>query len=180
MQEPAVLGHRQVWLSYSKDPPAKNVSMKQLFTLLLLCGVFSLHAQKPADNGVSDSALRTVHIDADSRLALVVSHPVQKAFVGKVRGFRVQIYNGSDRKKANQAKLDFMKAYPGVRSYLVYNNPQFRVRVGDFRSRDEASALQQKLGRMFNPCMIVPDVINYTTPRKKETRNTSTTSKNDD
>lgn len=154
--------------------------MKHLLTFLFLLISFFANAQKASDNAEADS---TVRINADSRLALVVAKPAQRAFVGKIRGFRVQIYNGNDRKKANQAKLDFMKANPGIRSYLVYNNPQFRVRVGDFKGRSDASVLQKKLSLTFNPCMIVPDVINYATPRKPKegtSKNSSTTTKTDD
>lgn len=157
--------------------------MKQLLTFLFLLITFSSNAQKVSENSDEEAVVSTVKINADSRLALVVTKPAQKAFVGKVRGFRVQIYNGNDRKKANQAKLDFMKANPGVRSYLVYNNPQFRVRVGDFKGRSDAALLQKKLSLTFNPCMIVPDVINYATPRKSKegtSKNSSTTSKTDD
>lgn len=112
----------------------------------------------------------SVNIHVDQRLAVVVNKPSNsnRAFIGKVRGFRVQIYNGNDRKKASQAKLDFMRSFPGIRSYMVYNNPQFRIRVGDFRSRREAMDLYNKLAGRFNPCMIVPDIVNVNTVRKNK------------
>jgi hypothetical protein len=136
--------------------------MKNALVLFLIFLGYSAIAQQ-ADTG-------SVNIHADQRLAVVVSKPTNtnRAFIGKVRGFRVQIYNGNDRKKASQAKLDFMRAFPGVRSYLVYNNPQFRVRVGDFKSRREAMDLYNKVSGKFNPCMIVPDVVNINTVRKNK------------
>ena len=136
--------------------------MKNALVLVLIFLGYSAIAQQ-ADTG-------SVNIHADQRLAVVVSKPTNtnRAFIGKVRGFRVQIYNGNDRKKASQAKLDFMRAFPGVRSYLVYNNPQFRVRVGDFKSRREAMDLYNKVSAKFNPCMIVPDVVNINTVRKNK------------
>ncbi|MFA6058896.1 MAG: SPOR domain-containing protein [Taibaiella sp.] len=140
--------------------------MKNALVLLLIFLGYSAIAQQ-ADTG-------SVNIHADQRLAVVVSKPTNtnRAFIGKVRGFRVQIYNGNDRKKASQAKLDFMRAFPGVRSYLVYNNPQFRVRVGDFKSRREAMDLYNKVSARFNPCMIVPDVVNINTVRKNKDNDT--------
>lgn len=140
--------------------------MKHALVLLLIFLGYSAIAQQ-ADTG-------SVNIHADQRLAVVVSKPTNtnRGFIGKVRGFRVQIYNGNDRKKASQAKLDFMRAFPGVRSYLVYNNPQFRVRVGDFRSRREAMDLYNKVSARFNPCMIVPDVVNINTVRKNKDNDT--------
>jgi len=143
--------------------------MKYLFILLFLIGGFLSNAQS-ASNALD--TMSNVKINADPRLALVVNKPVQRPFVGRVKGYRVQIYNGNDRKEANDIKIKFMKAYPGVRSYLVYNNPQFRIRVGDFKGRREAAQLQRQLSGIFNPCMIVPDVINYATPRPKTTDTT--------
>lgn len=122
-----------------------------------------------------------VNIHADVRLALVVKKPVSnKIFIGKVRGFRVQIYNGNDRKKASQAKVDFMRQFPGVRSYLVYNNPQFRVRVGDFTSRKGAMDLYNKVSGTFNPCMIVPDLVNVNTAKNKNKDKVKETTEEDD
>lgn len=134
--------------------------MKNILFLLLICLGYPALAQQP-DSGY-------VNVHADPRLAVAVNKPsnANRAFIGKVRGFRVQIYNGNDRKKGTQAKLDFMRAFPGIRSYMVYNNPQFRVRVGDFRSRKEAMGLYNKVSAKFNPCMIVPDVVNVNTVRK--------------
>jgi hypothetical protein len=136
--------------------------MKNALVLFLIFLGYTAIAQK-ADTGY-------VNIHADQRLAVVVNKPTNtnRAFIGKARGFRVQIYNGNDRKKASQAKLEFMKAFPGVRSYLIYNNPQFRVRVGDFKSRREAMDLYNKVSGKFNPCMIVPDVVNINTVRKNK------------
>jgi hypothetical protein len=146
--------------------------MKYLFFLFLLLSGFFTNAQQQgnaSDSGASNlmasNTTNTVKINADSRLALVVNKPAPRAFVGRVKGFRVQIYNGNDRKIANSAKLNFMRSNPGIRSYLVYNNPQFRIRVGDFKSRKEALQLQRALSATYSPCMVVPDIINYATPR---------------
>ncbi len=135
-----------------------------LFFFFIISGYYSRAQSTTAtDTG-------NVSIHADPRLAVVVNKPsnANRAFIGKVRGFRVQIYNGNDRKKASQIKLDFMRAFPGVRSYMIYNNPQFRIRVGDFRSRKEALELYNKVSAKFNPSMVVPDVVNINTARKKE------------
>ena len=76
------------------------------------------------------------------------------------RGFRVQIYNGSDRDKAIKVKTQFMRQYPGMRTYLTYLAPCFRVKVGDYRNRNEAVGMLKEANSMYDsPCMIVPDDI---------------------
>ncbi len=76
------------------------------------------------------------------------------------KGFRVQIYNGYDREKAIKVRAEFMRMFPGTYTYLSYVSPGFRVRVGDYRSRDQAAGMLREANSMYpTPCMIVPDQI---------------------
>ncbi|MFT4061588.1 MAG: SPOR domain-containing protein [Edaphocola sp.] len=145
--------------------------MKYILTVVfaLLLQVERASAQNPvtvADTQPDTGSGADVH--ADPKPDDAVAKPVNKGiFVGRTRGFRVQIYNGADRKKAQQIKLDFMRAFPGIGSYISYHNPQFRVRIGDFKSRKEAAILYRQLNKKFVPSMIVPDVIYVGTSAKK-------------
>lgn len=104
-----------------------------------------------------------VRVFEDPRFRLIVNQPVKtRPAHGKAKGFRVQIYSGNDRNRANSVKLEFLRLYPEYRAYLVYHRPQFRVRVGDFVSRGDASAFVRQLGGRYM-AMIVPDVINIAT-----------------
>ncbi len=78
-----------------------------------------------------------------------------------IPGYRVQIYFGSERKGAQDARQKFMQAYPETEAYLLYQQPYFKVRVGDFRDRFEAQAMYKKLLHEFDKVFIVPDRINF-------------------
>lgn len=84
-------------------------------------------------------------------------HTKAAPYLGK--GYRVQLYNGPDRNKAYQIKADFAKKFPGVRTYLSYVAPGFRVKAGDFRTRAEAVPMLQKARCVNTTVMIVPDDI---------------------
>jgi hypothetical protein len=141
--------------------------------LLLTCFIATttvVMAQQETDT--SSTPLVGVTIHADSRLALLTAPPKAKTNAGSRsgmirsgRGFRVQIYNGNDRVKATKMKLDFMRRFPGVRTYMTYIQPQFRVKVGDFRTRSEAQKMYQQLSTLYSPVMIVPDIIVINTLR---------------
>ena len=76
------------------------------------------------------------------------------------KGFRVQIYNGYDREKAIKVKTEFMRQYPGMRTYLTYASPHFRVKVGDYRNLSDAVGMLKEANAMYDtPCMIVPDEV---------------------
>jgi hypothetical protein len=79
------------------------------------------------------------------------------------KGYRVQIYNGTDRKKAIEIKSEFMRTNPGVRTYLSFISPCFRVKVGNFRNRSDAMGMWREANSAFHPSMIVPDVVTIST-----------------
>ena len=75
-------------------------------------------------------------------------------------GYRVQIYNGSDREKAIKVKTEFMRLNPGMRTYLTYLAPHFRVKVGDYRNRSDAEGMLREAKSTYGPpSMIVPDEV---------------------
>lgn len=132
-----------------------------LLLLLLVPGL--LQAQSKDTAGV------VVH--ADKRLALLFAKKQEsgihgiKGSIHSQHGFRVQIYNGNNRNEAQQRKIDFIRRYPNVRSYMSYIAPSYRVKVGDFRTRAEAMRFYQQITGYYTPCMVVPDIVEINTLR---------------
>lgn len=139
-------------------------SYRILFLILLVCFSAQGWAQiKVSYPGDGDTATGVV-LHADQRLAIVTrKHVTNAPGIYSGHGYRVQIYSGSDRNKANNIKVDFLRHFPGVRAYLTYSSPQFRVKVGDYRSRGEAEKMYQQVEGRYRPCMIVPDIIRINT-----------------
>ena len=79
------------------------------------------------------------------------------------KGFRVQIYNGTDRARALAIKSEFIRNNPGVRTYLTFTPPCFRVKVGNYRNRSDAVGMWREANSTYNPSMIVPDIITIST-----------------
>ncbi len=75
-------------------------------------------------------------------------------------GYRVQLYAGSDRAAAYKAQAKFQQNYPDIRSYVTYNEPNFKVRVGDFRTRLEAAKMMEQLKPWFSLMFIIAEKIN--------------------
>jgi hypothetical protein len=74
-------------------------------------------------------------------------------------GYRVQIYFGNQRVKANDAKTNFLMKYPDEDVYLLYQHPNYKVRVGDFKTRLEAYRFYRKIHPDFGSTFIVRDDI---------------------
>jgi hypothetical protein len=80
-------------------------------------------------------------------------------------GFRIQIYASSNRnarEESNKARAEFMNKFPEIVSYQLFQDPgYFKVRVGDFRTRTEATRLFLTISKEFPDAYIVPDIINF-------------------
>ncbi|MFA8435608.1 MAG: hypothetical protein ACEPOZ_13900 [Marinifilaceae bacterium] len=69
-------------------------------------------------------------------------------------GYRIQIFSGRsfDKKKAISVKEEFEELFPDVRAYLIYQAPDFRVRVGNFRSKLESIHLYKTVKKHYPHC----------------------------
>lgn len=126
-----------------------------LFALMLMTAVHELHAQNDQQN-------QYVQIQSDPRLdSLVDQHIEANKAANGIQGFRVQVFFGSERKPAQDAKAKMQQLMPEEEVYLVYQQPYFKVRVGDYRTRLEAEAIYRKLMHEFDKVFIIPDKINF-------------------
>lgn len=75
-------------------------------------------------------------------------------------GYRVQIFFGSNRQDAYNAQARFLEEYPDTRTYILYIEPNFKVQVGDFRTKLEAQKLQNDLRDKFTSLFIIQGKIN--------------------
>jgi len=117
------------------------------------------HLGKLAIN--QDLALDTLisrHVLANKNLFRVNNHY-------GMEGYRIQIYASSNRNardESNKARAAFINMFPDIVSYPLYAEPgYFKVRVGDFRTKIEATKLFQIISKEFPGAYIVPDVINF-------------------
>jgi hypothetical protein len=80
-------------------------------------------------------------------------------------GFRIQIYSSSNRnakEESSKANQKFLDKFPDIRSYILFAQPAYyKVRVGDFRTRTEATKLFLTISKEFPDAYIVPDIINF-------------------
>lgn len=79
-------------------------------------------------------------------------------------GWRVQIYfeSGNNSKQlATNARVRFLEDFPDYGAYLTFNEPYYKVRVGDFRTRMDAEGFRQMIITEFPNAYVVPDKVLY-------------------
>ncbi|MCF0212573.1 MAG: SPOR domain-containing protein [Bacteroidales bacterium] len=90
---------------------------------------------------------------------LVEKHVEFNERVKTVPGFRIQIgsFSGTNSKSSAFAlKEKFLATYPEMTAYLVFDEPNFRVKVGDFTTRLDAFVFLQHI-KVVYPGTIVKD-----------------------
>lgn len=139
--------------------------MKLLFTCVLtVIGLTALAQSKGTVTVVKDPKIDTI---IAKRLALS-----KKEATGTIKpngpivsqmGYRVQIFYGSDRRQAFKEQSRFNSLYPNLMTYVTYKEPNYYLRVGDFRTRMEAQKLMNELRSTYPTLFIFREKINAPT-----------------
>lgn len=89
----------------------------------------------------------------------VSNEPVNEVVVTQM-GYRVQIFYGLDRRQTFNEQARFKALYPRLGTYITYKEPNYYLRVGDFRTRLEAQNLMNELRSNFPTLFIFREKIN--------------------
>jgi SPOR domain len=77
----------------------------------------------------------------------------------QIEGYRVQIYAGTAYPTAKKLKGEFVQAFPETNVYDTWASPHFRVRCGDFLSRNDALNFASRIKDKFPGAFVVPDKV---------------------
>src|SRR6478735_3948569 len=66
-----------------------------------------------------------------------------------IPGYRIQVANSNDRNQVFAIKTRIYQLYPELKPYLSYQPPNYKLKVGNFKTPEEAEEYLQKLTRDF-------------------------------
>ena len=82
----------------------------------------------------------------------------------RVTGYRIRVYfdNGQNARNRSEAIARSLSGtYPGLGVYRSFESPNFKVSVGDFRTKDEALRIYYSLKSSYPTALILREYINY-------------------
>lgn len=154
--------------------------MKSIFLVLFLLlpvlpGLLFSQAYRGNDRAVARNENRSeiaeslnpgrLSINQDERLNELLSrHRRINEKMDGMPGYRIRIFSESGqnaRPNANNVRAVFFNKYPDIETYLQWDAPNFKVYVGDFRSRSEALKTLREINRDYPYSFIVSDRINF-------------------
>ena len=104
---------------------------------------------------------------------ILMTSSADDGVVEEVDGFRVQVFSSVDRNEAVNAEeslrrwlrtktvveLDSLGLFSSGEIVSLYRQPYYRVRIGAFMTREEASPLSEVMRRIYPSTLVVPDLI---------------------
>lgn len=142
---------------------------------IILCCIISCFteagAQSSGHSGNGEDLLArlkehggSVRVETDSLLeANYYKLLIQNSKVRGVPGYRILIYSesGLGAKEGQQrVRARFLSLFPGIDAYYRYDEPFFKVYVGDFRTMSEALKWYDPIDKEFDDPFIREDFIN--------------------
>lgn len=141
-----------------------NKYILSLLTVFGMCMTYSAHAQ-------SESILTELqNYRVGEGVVTIIQDPSIAALIGRrmpmyssemgvdstmltIQGYRVQAFSGNNQRaskdEAYAKKKKIEEAFPHIACYVTFNAPTWRLRVGDFRSYEEAYHFQRELMKAF-------------------------------
>ena len=101
-----------------------------------------------------------VELVQEYKIKELVNKHVEINSKAPIKGYRIKIHFGSDKNKAKEIKAKFISKFPKIAAYgPLYDQPNYSIRVGDFRTKLEAYKALKEIQLEFSSSFLVQDEI---------------------
>ena len=140
--------------------------MKFVFTILFSLIIAELYSQSDTPSVV---VYKDTRIDLLIKKQIDINEETTRENRRTASGYRILVINSNDRKKVFAAKAKIYQLYPDLKPYLLYQAPFYKLKVGNFRTKEEAEEFLVELSRDFPTGLyIVRDIIEVK-PERRDT-----------
>ena len=70
-------------------------------------------------------------------------------------GYRIQLYNGFET-EAKKTRAKFRIKFPEVKTYVVYKSPEWKIHVGNYKTKLEADRALLAFKDQFYGAIVIP------------------------
>lgn len=119
-----------------------------LFSILFLSLSFGLFSQENLNGNTIQTSMKL-------RVLQEKKAEYHRRTNGESDGYRVKIHFGSDRTKAEEIQSKFSGKYSDIPTYQEYQQPNFVIMVGDYKTKLEAFEVMKKIKEDFPYAFIV-------------------------
>lgn len=135
--------------------------------LLALCGLTATGQEKVVTTTIIDhitagtentvtqpeALLKRLYMIVDNTEDEDRTEEASKPTGGRFAGYRVQVFSDNNvrtaKAEASSKQRVISARFPQYQTYVRYNSPYWRLKVGDFRTQQEANAAAEELRKAF-------------------------------
>lgn len=117
-----------------------------------------------ADTSLYEALPAGVQLHQNTHITSAAMHRIEENASTLTDGYRIRIFfdNKQDARKASlESEVRFRRLFPGYNTYRTFQNPFFKVTVGDFRTKVDARKALQKIVRVFPSAFIVKEKMRF-------------------
>lgn len=126
------------------------------YFLIAYCLLFTACFAKAADND-STEIRKNILFFKDARVDILQKIYSRKPAGPKKMIIRVQVFQAESRDKIFEAKSQFSARYPGIQTFVTYVSPNFKLRAGEFESKQEAFKFMQQIKPYFPTSFVIEE-----------------------
>ena len=150
--------------------------MKRIYLILTLLGLSTAPAWAqepetvvpPLDSTLLGRSILSVigpgvEISQSATIKLALDQYVQSNAEKPITGFRIRVFydNGPQARVRSESIEKALQSQLSVAVYRSFESPNYKVSVGDFRSKDEALRIYNALKSTYPTAYIIKETINY-------------------
>jgi hypothetical protein len=115
-------------------------------------------ADQPADATTIEPYNDSTAVDVTEKLNIVLDTAAiyARATIKYIDGFTIQVYGGDDRAVARDHRLNLIRNFPSTDPRMVFEQPNYKVRVGSYQTRLEAQHLFTQVQQVFPKAILIP------------------------
>ena len=138
--------------------------------LLLACaGLQAQEVSAPVDSLLLGKNIFSVlgpgvKVDQSAEVRQAMTQYVGKNASKPLSGYRIRVfYDNSPQARSRSESIEntLMEQYPGHKVYRSFESPNYKVLIGNFRSKDEALRIYNALKKTYPTAYIIKDNIEY-------------------
>lgn len=131
-----------------------------LFSIFFFQLAFSQDSASVVLTGPPVIVHKDPRIEALVKRQAAINTASKKASGRTARGYRLLVVNTNSRDEAIAAKTKIYTHFPDQKAYLTYQSPFFKLKVGNYQTRDDAKRYQDLMKILFpKGVFIIGDVI---------------------
>ena len=131
-----------------------------MYRILLIVLLFTVQKSMAQTDSVSVVVNKDPRLDELVRKQIEINEETTRDSRRNIPGYRLQVISSQDRSKVFAAKAKILQQFPDLKPYLMYQAPNYKLKVGNFRTQEEAEEYQGQLSKLFpTGLFVIRDII---------------------